>query len=314
MAGWKKVHGVAAAGGGGNKQTNIQTNVLHLALALSSTAMERSLGLTALRLPGSLEQLAATPLFAAAAAEEQPPDLTAWLQAARQQTLTQLDWAVVLRAFQGQLQASQALQLASLLSWAAKGARQQLEEVNAGTAAADAGDPRRRQALQNSLKLSLFFLCSLARGEGTATASGAQHPHAAAVATGGQQKRAKAAGGDGAAAALAALRLRRDALLAAGGIEEAVAADRALLPAVSDLRAACRLVRAAVLHCLVHPLPVPAGGGDRSAKDLAEACFQAVAGGWPLSYACQLSPTHVERPRSPACVADEARSSSPPSS
>lgn len=257
----------------------------------------QQLGLAALRLPGSLEELGASPLFAAAANDlPDAAELAALLQKARQESATALDWGQVLQTLRGgQLQASQASQLVGVLARAADSARQQLEAVTAssgrpsgGSAAPAAvgagGDPRLATALRNSLKLSLFFLCCLARGEGSAAG-----PQAAQAAGGGggqrrgAAKKAKAGGGvdtaSAATAALAQLRARRDALLAINAIEEAVHACRALLPAVPDLRAAAQAARRAALHCLVHPSPVVVA--DRGAKDLAVACSQAATGWLP---------------------------------
>ncbi|PRW50755.1 NRT1 PTR FAMILY -like [Chlorella sorokiniana] len=264
------------------------------------TAMQQQLGLSALRLPSSLAELGAKPLFsaAAAAAQEGHPDaaeVAAVLQQARRQPVTALDWALLFQALTtGQLQGSQPAQLVAVLSWAADSVREQLEAAAAagerpsggggGSAAAhagcasDVGNPRLRQALQNTLKLSLLFLCSLARGEGAAGRE-EQHPAAASGKRGGKKAKAAAGGsGEAAAQALAQLSARRDALLAAGSIEDAIHDNRALLPSVSGMRAAGRLVRGAAMHCLVHPLPAGAAGGDRTAKDLVEACFQAASG------------------------------------
>lgn len=269
--------------------------------------MQQQLGLSSLRLPSSLAELGASPLFSAAdaAGQEGPPDaaeVAAVLQQARRQPVTALDWGLLFQALtSGQLQGSQPAQLAAVLSWAADSAREQLEAAaaagerpsggrGAGAASAsDVGNPRQRQALQNTIKLSLLFLCALARGEGTAGRD-AQHPAPAGGRRGGKKGKGTGAGGDGATEALTQLRARRDALLAAGGIEEALHDNRMLLPAVPDLRAAGRLVRGAAMHCLVHQLPPGAAGSDRTAKELAETCFQAAAGdcgvcrfGWECS-------------------------------
>ena len=286
-----------AAGGEGDgcPPLSLSNDVL---TGYGSPTMQQQLGQSALRLPSSLAELRASPLFsaAAAAAQEGPPaasEVAALLPQARRQPVTALDWGLLLHALSsGQLQGSQPAQLVAVLSWAADSAREQLEAAAAaggrpsgggGSAAAapaatDVGDPRLRQALQNTLKLSLFFLCCLVRGEGT-SGGDAEHP---APAGGGSGKRggkkAKAGAGATVVEALAQLRAQRDALLAAGTIEDALHDSRALLPAVSDLRAAGRLVRGAALHCLVHPPPAGAGGGDRAAKELAEARFQAAAG------------------------------------
>ena len=247
--------------------------------------------LASVRLPSSLAELEGTPLFAAAGPFD-AADLATWLQGARQQPLAAMEWGLVLAAVQagqqqGWLQAGlRAGQLVSVLAWAAEAARQQLRQ-GAGRPAAggggmaqaveDVGNPRQRQGMQSTLKLSLFFLCCIAKCEGSAAqhadGGGAQKPAA---------KKAKGGGGGGEATATAALlQLQRDALLAVGGIQEALWADPALLPAVSDLRAAHRLIRATAMHCLVHPL-APAGdgggGGDRSSKALADSCFEAMAG------------------------------------
>lgn len=247
------------------------------------------LGLTALRLPSSLEELGASPLFAAAASDG-PPDaaeLAAWLQQARQAVPAALDWSLPLRALQGGcLQAQQATSLVAALGRILEAAREQLEQLDAaaaggrvsggsgaGAAAAGGGDPRLATAQRNALKLSLFFLCCLAHGEGTAAAS---TPQPGAGVGGRKGKAAGGAGSDAAAAALASLRARRDALLAIGAAEEAVHECRGLLPALPDLRAAARAARSAALHCLAHP---PAAGGDRGTKELAEACTQAASGG-----------------------------------
>jgi hypothetical protein len=255
--------------------------------------------LASVRLPSSLAELERNPLFAAAAAAPfDAAELAAWLKGARQQPLAAMEWGLVLAAVKaGQQQGWQAAglragQLVSVLAWAAEGAQQQLLQgagrpaAAAGSSAApaveDVGNPRQRQALQSTLKLSLFFLCCITRGDSSAAVQqveaggGAQKPAA---------KKAKGGGGGSggeAASFTAQLQLRRDALLAVGSIEEGLWADPALLPAVSDLRAGHRLVRATALHCLVHPL-APAGGGgssggDRSSKALADSCFEAMAG------------------------------------
>lgn len=265
----------------------------------SHPAMEQHLGLAALRLPSRLEELSGEALFASASsdASQGAPDaaqLTAWLQAARAEAPTALDWRFVHRALVGgRLSGGQPAQLASLLGAAADAAAQQLElelGLQAGgggrggaTAStvdvAAAGDPRRLQALRNSFKLSLFFLCCLARGEGcaNAAAAGAQQE---ALRKGASAKKAAGGGGGSAAASTLTqqLRARRAALQAIVAIEEALQASRGLLlPAVADARAVGRLARAAALHCLQHPL---AAGADRAAKDLSEACFHALAGAW----------------------------------
>ncbi len=251
------------------------------------------LGLSALRLPSSLAELGSSPLFSAAGAAGAPDaaELAAVLQQARRRPVSELDWALLFQAVSsGQLQGSQAEKLVAVLTWAADSAREQLEAATAAgerpsgggaataaaAVAADVGNPRLRQAQQNTLKLSLLFLCSMARGEGTANGD-AQHPAPGSCKRGGKKHKGPAGGGEAAAEALAQLRVRRDALLAAGSIEDALHDNRALLP-VSDLRAAGRLVRGAAMHCLAHPLPPGAAGGDRTAKDLAEACFQGSAG------------------------------------
>ena len=249
-------------------------------------------------LPSSLSELESSPLFAAAAAGPfDAADLAAWLKGAREQPLAAMDWGLVLAAVKaGQQQGWQAAglragQLVSVLAWAAEGAQQQLL-LGAGCPAAaaggaapaveDVGNPRQRQARQSTLKLSLFFLCCIAKGESSA----AQHADAVGGAQKPAAKKAKGGGGEGSAAHAAQLQLRRDALLAVGSIEEVLQAEPALLSAVSDLRAAHRLARATALHCLVHPL-APAGGGgggagggggDRSVKALADSCFEAMAG------------------------------------
>lgn len=258
--------------------------------------MQQQLGLGALRLPSGLAELGANPLFsvAAAAAQDAPPDaaeVAAVLQQARRQQVTALDWGLLFQALaSGQLQGSRPAQLVAVLSWAADSAREQLEAAAAAgerpsgggggaspAAASDVGNPRLRQALRNTLKLSLLFLGSLARGE-AAGGRDAQHPAPTGGKRGGKQAKGGAGAAEAAAEALAQLRVRRDALLAAGGIEDALHENRSLLPAVADLRAASRLVRGAAMHCLVHPLPAGAAGSDRTAKELAEACFQTAAG------------------------------------
>lgn len=284
--------------------------------------MQQQLGLSALRLPRGLAELGASPLFSAAATagQEAPPDaakVAAVLQQARRQPATALDWGLLFQALtSGQLQGSQPAQLLAVLSWAANSAREQLEGAPAAgerpsggrgaaagaASASDVGNPRQRQALQNTLKLSLLFLCCLARGEGTAGRE-AQHPAPVGGKRGGKKGKGAGAGGDAAAEVLMQLRARRDALLAASSIEDALHDNRTLLPAVSDLRAAGRLVRGAAMHCLVHPLLPGAAGNDHSAKELAEACFQAAAGECCLGtfcWECSDGAAVAGRPRRPA--------------
>lgn len=266
---------------------------------------------TSLRLPSSVQELdESSPAFAGAPTSLDASQLAAWLQQARQHPVTGLEWGVVLAAVKHgstQLWQQAGTQLVSLLAWAAQRARLLLEpggaagqqaavaaaaaeqEAAAALSEVDAGNPRQLLALRNTLKLSLFFLCCIARGEGgSAAAAPAQQGDAgAAVATGKgpQQPRAKKSrrgggGGDGAAAeaaACAAARLISSALLAVSAIEEAIWASRVLLPALGDLRAAARLAQATALHCLAHPLHTV--GSSSSFKALAESCQQAMSGG-----------------------------------
>ncbi|KAL4443283.1 hypothetical protein ABPG75_011020 [Micractinium tetrahymenae] len=261
--------------------------------------MEQQLGLLSIRLTapeaGLAELAAALPPLSSGSAPAgpeglEPAQVAAWAQQQRQQPPTALEWAGLHACLSGTHPAgAKACQhLVSLLGWAAEGAAQQLRDAasaqEAASGPADAGNPRHQTALRNTLKLSLAFLACMAKGLESGSSEAAQQQEPAAR----RGKKAKAGGGgDGkaaaaAAAALASLHLRRDALLALGAIAEALSASSAvLLPAVADMRAAERLLRAAALHCLVHP-PAGAAGGTGAAtvsfKAAAEACYQAAAG------------------------------------
>lgn len=246
-------------------------------------AMER-LGLTAFRLPTRLADLdESSSLFAAQHGRLEASQLLAWAQRSKQQPVTSLQWDVVLstvKARSAGLWQHAGPHFVALLAWAAQTARQELQRSSkgntvgtGGVVATDGDDPRRPLALRNSLKLGLFFLCTVARGEHGGLSAHAEfeaEPHAG-------KQRGKKGSSTVAAAVLCSARLRRDALLAVAAIDEALRSDGGLLPAVADKQAAARLVWAAALHCLARPLEGPVK--DRAAKELVESFQKASTGG-----------------------------------
>ncbi len=269
--------------------------------------MDQQLGLVSIRLPAPEAGLAELLLLLPSASTgsgpsspvgQEPSQVAGWVQLQRQNALTALDWAGLHAFLSGThpLGNKACQHLVSLLEWAADGAVQQLRDAAASGPAAthvsDAGNPRHQAALRNTLKLSLAFLAFMAKGSGSAGSDEGQQAEAAPrrgkKAKAGAASEGKAAAA--AAAALSSLHIRRDALLALGGIAEAVTAHSStLLPAVADLRAAERLWRAAALHCLVHPPAGAVGAAGStlvSAKAALEDCYAAAAG---VCSACRLS-------------------------